>query len=50
MRQDLRSHAANPPILCQRLAPIQNSLIDLMSLLDPDCIYFPQESRSKTDI
>jgi hypothetical protein len=47
LRDDLDAMALAPASFEQRLRTIQHSLIDLLDLIDPNCIYFPAHSRTK---
>ncbi|MDW4500134.1 hypothetical protein R5H30_19260 [Sulfitobacter sp. D35] len=49
LREDIQRYATSPVILCQRLVPIQHSLIDILALLDPGHVYFPEASRTKIE-
>jgi hypothetical protein len=47
VRDDVATLAGGTSPVAKRLTDIQHKLVDLLDLLDPDALRFPQDSRSK---
>ncbi len=47
LEEDVKALAENPDHGRERLTKLQHALIDLLDFLDPDCVHFPKEHRTK---
>lgn len=50
LREDVKTMKDGTAEMHDRLVEAQHAMIDLLKLLDPNCIRFPEEYRSKIDV